>query len=78
MCNGDQAAGSGHALTADDVEEGEVDALVQGLLKGVTAEGFEDCFKAKVRTHTRPGARNQSCPRAHKRLSSEIAAQGCS
>lgn len=35
-------------LTAHDVEEGEVDALVQGLLKDVTAEGFEDCFKAKV------------------------------
>ena len=53
-----QAAGLSHTVTADDVEEGEVDALVQGLLKAVTAEGFEDCFKAKVwarmSVHLRP------------------------
>lgn len=46
-----QAAGCSHVLTAHDMEEGEVDALVQGLLKDVTAEGFEDCFKAKVSTY---------------------------
>ena len=37
-----------------------MDALVQGLLKGVTAEGFEDCFKAKVcAARTSLGSRNQ-------------------
>ena len=42
-----------------------MDALVQGLLKGVTAEGFEDCFKAKVRAHTSLGSRNQSIVLVH-------------
>lgn len=43
-----QAAGSSDVVTAEDVEEGDVDALVRGLVKRVTAEGFEDHFKAKV------------------------------
>ena len=37
-----------------------MDALVQGLLKGVTAKGFEDCFKAKVRARMSPFWQNRT------------------
>ena len=56
-----------------------MDALVQGLLKGVTAEGFEDCFKAKVPAHASLGTRSQSTVLVHVgELPNEILAQGCS
>ncbi|DBA75127.1 hypothetical protein WJX77_008338 [Trebouxia sp. C0004] len=43
-----QASGCSTEVTEDDVEEGEVDKLVKGLLQQVTQDGLEDQFKSKA------------------------------
>eukprot|EP00884_Botryococcus_braunii_P004065 jgi/Botrbrau1/1365/Bobra.0063s0074.1 len=42
-----QAGGSDMVLTAEEVEEGEVDRLVETLITSVTVDGYLDLFKAK-------------------------------
>ena len=47
-----QASGCSTEVTEDDVEEGEVDKLVKGLLQQVTQVAYVSCHDASVDAHS--------------------------